>query len=185
MTFDEAIAALTEISRLAHAVAMNDEVLSPQDHVDLAVIGETVRNEVDGMYRDALKPAAIEALADMDAPYDEMLPSTVAHGVIRTRRRVGGRTEWAGYELCDALAQHVVERESGLIVRAVPVDRMRECVAACSDPKLTSSHWRIDGVRKYVNVDHFRRVDGATYVDSIEVVHYDPDTITAIVNEAE
>lgn len=180
MDLSEALAALTTIDSIAHALAWNDEPMTAQERIDLYVVADRVLDRFVTTVRNSLRPEAIVALAELDAPYDETIESPFASGVRRTRRRKAGRVEWSGWALCDALAEDMVDIGTGEIDRAVPVPRLREVLPACSDDKLTSSSWNLTGVKRYVNPDIYRRAEPAEYSDSIEVDHFDDELVMTI-----
>ncbi|RPH74092.1 hypothetical protein EHM76_04150 [bacterium] len=56
---------------------------------------------------------------------------------------------WEGYRLIDRLARDVMVRDTAEIIRAVPVDVLRETVAGCQTDALTSSKWRKTGLKQW------------------------------------
>lgn len=64
-------------------------------------------------------------------------------------------THWRGWELCDAIADDLVDVRSGEITRAVPVDRLRDVLPGCATDALVSSKWRTE-VGRYVALDRYR-----------------------------
>lgn len=180
MDLTEALTALTQVDAIAHALAWNDDPMTAQDRIDLYVVADRVLDRFVTTVRNSLRPEALEALAELDAPYDEVLSTAFASGVRRVRKRRAGRVEWSGWALCDALAEDMIDIGTGEIDRAVPVPRLREVLPACSDDALTSSSWNLTGVKHYVNVDIYRRAEPAEYTDSIEVDHFDDELITSI-----
>jgi hypothetical protein len=65
-------------------------------------------------------------------------------------------THWRGWELCDAIADDLVDVRTGEITRAVPVDRLRDVLPGCATDQLVSSKWRSE-VGRYVPLDRYRQ----------------------------
>lgn len=173
-SFEEYQQALTTISRLTGELsASSDAVLTPQERVDLYVIALGVEDELRTAVRNALYPDAIDALADLGVPEGGTAATPYAWGVRRTTVRKPGRVEWSGWALCDGLAQDVVDKGTGELVRAVPVDVLRDVLPACGTQRLTSSRWRLEGLQGRVPIDAYRRQEPAEYVPAIEVTPFD------------
>lgn len=167
MTFDEIISALTEISALTNDVGSNDEPMSPQDRVDLWIVADGVLDELRVVVQ-ALKADATLALVDLDVQPAHTF-DTAFGTVLRDRRRVGS-DQWAGYSICDALAHSFVDPDTGEVVRAVPVTTMRDTVAGCADDRLTSSRWKVSGLRNWLDDPERYRLRQPYYEDAITLV---------------
>lgn len=61
---------------------------------------------------------------------------------------------WRGYDLLGALSSPVVDAATGELIRAVPLDVLRDVVAGCASEDLTSSKWRKTAVKRHLD---FRR----------------------------
>lgn len=183
MTFEEALMALADMDGIAHRLAWNEEVLTPQERVDLYVVARRVADRVTTTVRNSLRPDAINALADMDVPEGGSIPTAFALGVRRFTKRKPGKVEWSGWSLCDALAEDLVDIRSGEIERAVPVYVLRDVLPACSNDALTSSRWRLDGLKGRVPIDAFRRAEPDQFEADIEVADFDEETITALIHQ--
>lgn len=85
-------------------------------------------------------------LLDLVADDPEQVVETVSGTVYLGRRYAP--TRWEGYRLCDALADDLVDVQTGEIVRAVRVEVLRESVAGCATEEATSSKWSKGGLKR-------------------------------------
>ena len=182
MNYDEALSALTTISKLGHELAMNEEPMSQHDRIDVWLIAHGVLDELRTMERSLHHDAAI-AMHEIDKSYDELYHSRLGRQVVMRKRRRVTNEQWDGYDLINAIAKPVIDATTGEHTRAVPIDVLRRVVPACGSPRSTSSKWLATGLRGLVNVEHYHRAD-VSYVDALEALDLDDSTIVMLAGES-
>lgn len=107
-----------------------------------------VRADLEIVYRDVENDATealVERLRETGEPALETPLGVVHVGTSRPGDR------WEGHKLLAALARHVADPSTGEMIRAVPLDVLRDVVPGCASDNLTSSRWRITSLRSYVD----------------------------------
>ena len=182
MTYDEQIAALTTISRLAHEIAVDDTVMTPHDRVDVWVVAHGVVDELRTTERQLHHDASI-ALHDLGKSYDELYHSRLGRQVVMRRRRRVTNEQWLGYDLINALATDLVSTTTGEHCRGVRIDVLRKVIPACATPSSTSSKWLRTGLKGLVNVENYHSAD-VRYDDVLEALDLDDSTIIMMAGES-
>lgn len=99
------------------------------------------------------------ALAVADANAAEGRPARAdfvsATGAVVHLDRGYSTEKWRGHALAEVLGRDLIDRETGEVVRAVPVETFRRAVPGCADPELTSSRWRVTGLQG-IDLDRYR-----------------------------
>ena len=181
MNADEQMSALQMISKLAHEIAMSDDVMSPHDRVDLWLVAHGVVDELRTTER-ALHHDASVALHELGKAYDELYHSRLGRQVVMRKRRRVTNEQWHGYDLINAIARDVISTTTGEHHRAVPIDVLRRVVPACATQSSTSSKWNKTGLRGLVNVEHYHSAD-VRYDDALDVLDLDDSTIIMLAGE--
>lgn len=152
MTLDEVIREASYVSLWLSQLRSADDVLDPTDRINVWLVVDDLAAELALTLRDLLNDATL-ALVDLDIEPGETFHA--GHDVVVMGRRSVGSDKWAGWALCGALAQQLVDPETGEQIRAVPLDVMRSTVAGCADDALTSSKWRVTALRQLVDVERY------------------------------
>ena len=97
-----------------------------------------------------LEGDAVEAMAEL-----QIREVATKFGPVHIRRG-SAKQEWRGYELVGKLGTPLVVQSSGEFVEAVPVEVLRDVVAGCGSPELTSSKWSTTGLERWMP-DEWRR----------------------------
>jgi hypothetical protein len=167
MNFDDALHELTRTSSYAYALITNEDVMAPAERIDLWIVARDVLDELAIAVRH-LQTDATLALADLGVKPGGLHPAM--GGIVKRGTRRVGTDQWAGHALVGALGVDLVNPATGEIVRAVPVEVVREVVPGCATEELTSSRWRATGLRGRVDVDRFH-VQRPTSEEVIELVY--------------
>jgi hypothetical protein len=139
---------------------------SPHERVEMYAGILPVPKELAVLVR-SLQHDAVLAMHDLGVPRKVLLP--ISHGAALLGSRNVGKYEWNGYALVDALAVDAVDTSTGVITRAVPVDRLRAVLPACANERTTSSRWNARAVEEYVPLDRYRKGE-PVYEDTVEIV---------------
>jgi hypothetical protein len=143
-----------------------DDVMSPHERIELYAAIEIVPREL-AVLVSSLRHDAVLAMHDLDVPRKTILPTSHGGAVLGSRNV--GRYEWNGYELCDGLAIDAVDKDTGELTRAVPVERLRAVLPACASERTTSSKWNAKAVEAYVPIERYRKGE-PVYEDTIEII---------------
>ncbi len=142
------------------------DVMSPHDRVELYAEAATLPGEL-AVVISGLRLDAIQAMHDLGVPRRTLLDTAYGGAVLGSRNVA--RYSWRGWELCDALATDVVDKHTGEVTRAVPVETLRAVLPACASESLTSSKWNASAVGQLVDIGRYR--DGEpVYEDTIEII---------------
>lgn len=142
------------------------QTVPPHDRIELYAAAYQLAGEA-AVVVAGLRKDAITAMHDLDVPRNTLV-DTAQGGAVWASKNVA-TYRWHGWELCDALAADRVDIDSGEIVRAVDVDRLRAVLPACGSDAHTSSKWNARALERLVEIDRYREGE-PVWQDTIDII---------------
>lgn len=150
--------AATWLRMLETSLANDLAQLDPDDWDD-------VDNTIDAWDTlDRIRAMIAVHVRDLSTRAAKLLPTAEYDAATGTYHKTTPRTEkWDGFGVVGALGEPFIDADTGELVRAVPVDVLREVLPACG-PGATSSKWKRRALAAHMDVERYSTVEWGTPV---------------------